>query len=223
MKKKIILTCIIGSIITCLIYKYFKTDEMYILALGDGIALGETAYDIEGYSFNDYLKDYYEQESILKEYIHEFAEVEETTETLKMKINNNYTLESTNISIQQAISKSKILTLAIGMYELNNKKEITSKEINKYLKNMETILKVIRKWNDKKIIVLSLYPSKKIKKEKITEINEEIKKLCEKYQVNYINIENIIEKKDFFFDNKNYQLNYRGHRYISEKILESLE
>lgn len=223
MKKKIILTCIIGSIITCLIYKYFKTDEMYILALGDGIALGETAYDIEGYSFNDYLKDYYEQESILKEYIHEFAEVEETTETLKMKINNNYTLESTNVSIQQAISKSKILTLAIGMYELNNKKEITSKEINKYLKNMETILKVIRKWNDKKIIVLSLYPSKKIKKEKITEINEEIKKLCEKYQVNYINIENIIEKKDFFFDNKNYQLNYRGHRYISEKILESLE
>lgn len=223
MKKKIILTCIIGSVITFLIYQHFKTDEMNILVLGDGIALGETAYNIEGYSFNDYLKDYYEQESILKEYIHEFAEMEETTETLKMKINNNYVLESTNISIQQAISKAKILTLSIGMYELNNKKEVTSKEITKYIKNIETILKIIRNWNDKKIILLSLYPTKKLNKEKISYVNEELKKLCETYQITYIDIEKISEKKEFFFDNDNYQLNYKGHRYISEKIIESIE
>jgi len=223
MKKKIILTILLGTIITFFIYKNFHHESMNLVALGDDLALGETAYNVQGYSYNDYLRDYFENISILEEYITEFAELEETTETFKIKLNNNFTLESTGIGIQQAINKAKILTLSLGMFELNHKKELKSKDIETYLKNIEKILKIIRIYNEKEIFFISLYPTEKIKKEKIEKINEELKKICETYQVKFIDIEDITEKKEFFFNEKSYHLNYKGHRYISERIIENLE
>lgn len=223
MKKKIILTIIMGTIFTFFIYKNFHHESMNIVSIGDGLSLGYTPYEVRGYSFNDYLKDYYEQNSILEEYITEFANFEEKTETLKMKLGNNYTLESTGLSINQAISKAKILTVSLGMYELNNKIKIQSKEVEEYLNNMERILKILRIYNDKEIFVISLYPSKKIPLEKIKNINKELKSICVVNNITYIDIENITEKKEFFFDDQNYYLNYKGHRYISEKIIENLK
>lgn len=218
MKKKILITIIMGTAVTFLIYKGFYHENMNIVALGDTIATGETAYNVKGYSYNDYLRDYYEENSVLKEYITEFTNSDETTETLILKLQNNYTLESTGLSIIQAISKAKILTIALGMNELNNKKELSTPEINNYLKNMDQILKIIRIYNEKEVFLIGLYSSNKIKNEKIQEINEELKKICDTYQIKYINIENITENKDYFFNQKSYFLNYKGHKSISEII-----
>ncbi len=223
MKKKIILTIIMGIIITFVIYKNFYHERMNIIALGDGLSLGETAYNVQGYSFNDYIRDYYEENSILEEYITEFANLEETSDTLKMKLKNNYTLESTSISIQQANSKARILTIALGMYELNKKQELKTKDIETYLNNMEKILNFLRIYNDKKIFLISLYPSSKIKIEKISKINEGLKEICKKYNIEFIDIEDIVQKKEFFFNEESYYLNYKGHRYISEQIIERLK
>ena len=222
MKKIILLTIIIGAISTFLIYKNFYHEDMNIVALGDGIALGETAFNVQGYSYNDYLKDYYEENSILKEYITEFAEVEETTKTLLLKLQTNYTLETTNTSITQAISKAKILTLSLGMYELNNKKELTTAIVDEYLSNMEKILKFFRIYNKKSIVVLSLYPTTKIKEEQIKKINDHLEKTCKNYEIKFIDIKNISQIPNYFFMKDNYYFNYKGHRYISEKILENI-
>ena len=143
MKKIIILTVLIGSILAFLIFKVTYHEEINILSLGDGLALGETAFNVRGYSFNDYLKDYYEENTNLKEYITEFASKRETTSSLLLKITTNYTLESPNISITQAIAKAQVLTLAIGMDELNLEEEITSPIIAKYLANIEKIIQLI--------------------------------------------------------------------------------
>lgn len=218
MKKKILLTIIMGAVVTFLIYKGFYHENMNLVALGDSIATGETAYNVKGYSYNDYLRDYYEENSVLKEYITEFTNPDETTETLILKLQNNYTLESTGLSIVQAISKAKILTIALGMNELNNKKELTTPEITNYLKKMDQILKIIRIYNEKEVFLIGLYPSNKISNEKVKEINEELKMLCNTYQIKYVDIENIPEKKDYFFNQKSYFFNYKGHKYISEKI-----
>lgn len=223
MKKKILLTILLGTVLTFIIYKNFHHEKMSLVAIGDDLSLGETSYNVQGYSYNDYLRDYFEENSVLEEYITEFANLEETTETLKNKLNNNYLLESTGITLQQAIASSKILTISLGMYELNNKKEIKTKNIETYLKNMEKILKVIRIYNNKEIFLISLYPSKKISLDKIKKINEELKRICEIYKIKYIDIENIYEKEEYFFEENSYLLNYKGHRYISEKIIEKLE
>lgn len=217
MKKKILLTVIVAAFLTFFIYKHVYHERMNIVTLGDGISTGETAYDVTGYSFNDYLRDYYEETGTVEEYIKEFSIKGETTETLKTKISNNYTLESTNTKIQQAIAEAKILTIAIGMDELNQK-NLKSKQIDQYIENMDKILTVIRIYNNKDIFLISLYPTTVLNKEKVQEINQKLKELSTKHRVTYIDIENITENKEYFFDSNSYYLNYKGHRYISEQI-----
>lgn len=217
MKKKILLTVIVAAFLTFFIYKHVYHERMNIVTLGDGISTGETAYDVTGYSFNDYLRDYYEETGTVEEYIKEFSIKGETTETLKTKISNNYTLESTNTKIQQAIAEAKILTIAIGMDELNQK-NLKSKQIDQYIENMDKILTVIRIYNNKDIFLISLYPTAVLNKEKVQEINQKLKELSTKHRVTYIDIENITENKEYFFSSNSYYLNYKGHRYISEQI-----
>ncbi len=222
MKKIIIATILCGAVITFFIYKFFYHEPFIIVSFGDEIAMGETAYQVQGYSFNDYIRDFYEESKKIEEYITEFQNKEETTETFLTKLTTNYTLESTNTSIQQAIASSKITTLSLGMYELN-KKNLKSKDYEKYINNIDKILKLIRIHNKKEIFFLSLYPTSKLDLKKVKNINDQLKKICAKYQVHYVDIENITEKKDYFFDDTNYQLNYKGHRYISEKIITILK
>ena len=215
--KKILLTVIVAAFLTFFIYKHVYHERMNIVTLGDGISTGETAYDVTGYNFNDYLRDYYEETGTVEEYIKEFSIKGETTETLKTKISNNYTLESTNTKIQQAIAEAKILTIAIGMDELNQK-NLKSKQIDQYIENMDKILTVIRIYNNKDIFLISLYPTAVLNKEKVQEINRKLKELSTKHRVTYIDIENITENKEYFFSSNSYYLNYKGHRYISEQI-----
>lgn len=222
MRKKIILTILVGSVLTFFIYKIFYHEDMNIMTLGDGVGTGLTAYNVKGYSYNDYLKDYYEKNSILKEYITEFSNAEETTETLILKLQNNYTLESTGLSITQAISKAKILTVSIGMNELSHKMEIETEEIETYLNNIEKILKLLRIYNKKEIFLTSIYETSFLNNTKVTEINNRLKQLCDTYQVHFIDITNILKNKEYIFNNTSFYFNYRGHRYISEEILKHL-
>ena len=222
MRKKIILTILVGSVLTFFIYKIFYHEDMNIMTLGDGVGTGLTAYNVKGYSYNDYLKDYYEKNSILKEYITDFSNAEETTETLILKLQNNYTLESTGLSITQAISKAKILTVSIGMNELSHKMEIETKEIETYINNIEKIFKLLRIYNKKEIFLTSLYETSFLNNTKVTEINNRLKQLCDTYQVHFIDITNILKNKEYIFNNTSFYFNYRGHRYISEEILKHL-
>ena len=222
MRKKIILTILVGSVLTFFIYKIFYHEDMNIMTLGDGVGTGLTAYNVKGYSYNDYLKDYYEKNSILKEYITDFSNAEETTETLILKLQNNYTLESTGLSITQAISKAKILTVSIGMNELSHKMEIETEEIETYINNIEKIFKLLRIYNKKEIFLTSLYETSFLNNTKVTEINNRLKQLCDTYQVHFIDITNILKNKEYIFNNTSFYFNYRGHRYISEEILKHL-
>ncbi len=218
MKKIILLTIFFGTILTFIIYKWVYHEPLDFVVLGDGIATGETAYQIEGYSFNDYLKEDLEKENKLEHYYKDFANKNETTETLLTKLKENITIEETKKSIQQTLSKAKYITLAIGMKELNQQNNLKTKDIETYLKNMDKILTMLRIYNNKKIIVISLYPTKNMKEEKIKGINEELEKICNTHQATWIDIQNIINNKSYFFDNTSYFLNYKGHKYISEQI-----
>ena len=201
------------------IYKITYHEEMNFISLGDGISVGLTAYNVKGYSYNDYLKDYFEDTAILREYISDFANVDETTKSLLNKITNNDSLMESNITIQQAISKSKIITISLGMDELNNLKVLKSKNINDYLNNMEKIIKLIRNINkNNQIIITSLYETSKLNKEKITKINNELKSISNKYHLIFIDISDVVLHKDFYMITDNYYLNYKGHQYISELV-----
>ena len=68
MKKKIIIIALLGSILSIIIYFYTRKEEINIVSLGDGISIGMTPYNIEGYSYNDYLKNTYDNIHKLNKY-----------------------------------------------------------------------------------------------------------------------------------------------------------
>ncbi len=223
MKKKIIITIILGTIITCIIYRLTYKDEMTFLTLGDSLSMGLTTYGVKGYSFNDYLKDYYEEKTILREYITEFSKENQTTTELLNMINNNEKLETTNTTIQESIANSKIITLSIGTDELNNLSKISNKNLQNYLKNMQKIIKQLRIFNKKEIIILGLYPTLKLNKEKVEEINNELKNYSKENNCHFIDIFPVSQNKEFIFTSQSIYLNYRAHKYISNLILQNIE
>ena len=158
MKKKIILIALLGGILSIIIYFFTQNSEITIVSLGDGISLGMTPYDIEGISFNDYLKEYYEEKHELKNYIHEFSNAGKTIKELiyEIKENKSLTIKNEKIEIKQAINQADILTIAIGMDELANT-NITSKTKNEYLHDLEELLSMISMLNQNKVIIISLY------------------------------------------------------------------
>lgn len=225
MKKKILIIIFIGVLATFLIYKMNKQEKIYFLSLGDGLATGMTAYNIEGYNFNDYIRDELEQKEVLEEFIHEFSKTGQTVENLITSLENNYELEELDLTIQQALAKSKLITIAIGIDELASnslKANISTKEKEKYLNDMKKITKLIRNFNDKEIYLIGIYKVYNLKEEDVNYINENLKQIAKENQMEFIDITNIIEQKEYFLTNDSYYLNYKGHRNIANRIIEKL-
>ncbi len=226
MKYKITIIIILGVIFTSLIYFHTDKDKTNVLALGDGISTGMTVYHVEGYDYNDYLTESLNEENDLGIYYKNFNEVDETVTSLLSKINNNIVNIDQKIKLKQAIKEASIITIALGMDELNNyakKNTLGSTKITGFLNKYEELLRIITKLNDKKIYIISLYQTNLINETKITKVNEELKKLAKKYNVTYIDIEEINNSKEYFTSKNDYYLNYKGQKYIFNKIKKSLE
>ena len=223
MKKVMLLTIVIGTLLAFLIFKLVYHEDINITTIGDSLSLGYTAYETKGYSFNDYLRDYYEENSHIEEYITEFSSPKETSQTLLLKLENNYSLEESSLSIIQAIAKAKILTISIGMHELNQKQKLEREDIEEYLNNMEKIIKLISINNKKEIYLLGLYQTKKLPSYYVLEINARLSELANQYQIHFIDIFDISKNKDFFFNNNSYLINYKGHKYISKKLIKEIK
>ena len=219
--KKIILTILVGIFLAFFIYKITYHEEVNIVALGDGLSLGLTAYNVKGYSYNDYLKDYYEANALLKEYNTSFTNVDETSKNLLYKLSNNESVG--NLTIQHVINEAKIITISLGMDELNNLKVLKSSNVNDYLTNFEKIIKMIRNLNKNcSIILTSLYETSKLSKDYVIKINNELQNYANKYNLKFIDITDVVLHQDFYMLPNNYYLNYKGHQYIYELIKNNL-
>lgn len=221
MKKKIFLIILLGVVFTFLIYRYHENDDIYLLSLGDGLASGMTAYNIDGYNYNDYLRDKLEESSRLKDYVHEFSMADMTVEKLITSIENNYQLEATNLTIQQALAKSNLVTVGIGIDELamiSVKQDIPNKELEDYKKDMETLLKLIKNFSNGNIYLIGLYKAYNMKEEDINDLNKFLKQSAENFKINYVEISDFPENPEYFLLDNSYYLNYKGHREIFERI-----
>lgn len=226
MKYKILIIVIIGTIFTFVIYFSIDNTKINLLTLGDGLSTGMTAYHVEGYDFNDYLVEYLNEKNKLHKYYKYFNETDETVNNLINKINNNISSVDQKVKIKQAIKEADIITIALGMDELNNyasKNNLGSTKINGYLKKYEELINLIRNLNNKKIFIIGLYSTNKINATKVEKINTSLYELSNKYNISFIDIANIIEYKDFYTLKNNYYLNYKGQQYIFESIKEKLE
>ena len=221
MKKKIIIILIIGILSTLYIYINNKEEKIYFLSLGDGLATGMTSYQVNGYNFNDYIRDYLETKSNLEDYVHEFSKENQTIENLITSIENNYQVEGSGLTIQQSLAKANLTTVAIGIDELARmslKQVIPTKEKENFKKNMAKLLKLIRNFNDEQIYLLGIYKVYNLKEEDVKDINQYFQKLAIDYQVIYLDIADLIKHEEYFSSNDSYYLNYKGHKDIYNRI-----
>lgn len=218
MKKKIILIALLGGILSIIIYFFTQNNELTIMSIGDGLSSGETPYGIEGYSFNDYLKEDYLTKHNLKDYI-EYAIPNKTIKELiyEIKENKEINLKSKKIEIKQAINKADILTIAIGMDELVNVK-ITNQIKNEYLHDLEELLSMIKVLNQKKVVIISLYTWGKNDLLTIEKLNASIRDISLSNSFLFIDINKILMDKEYYLTTDSYYINYIGHKRIYEEI-----
>ena len=221
MKKKILLLGLIGTILSFVIHFYTQNNDITITTLGDSLALGITPYYIKGYSYNDYLKEYYKINHKLKNF-YEFAYQNISISELIYKIKNNETkiIKNKKINIERAINEADILTISIGIDEIANQK-ITSEIKKKFSNDFNELLNLIKKLNNKKVIVLSLYQPKNQDILTISKLNAIIRDETLSHNFIFLDINNCIKSTSFL--NNNHYLNYEAHKKIYELIKNELK
>ena len=222
MKIKLVVLILLGAITTIFIYNATTNNKLRLLALGDGLSSGMTAYNVTGYSFNDYIKDEFKENNQLHNYNNSFTKknlpTRELIEMIKDNVSKN--INGEDITIQQAISNANIITLAIGMDEiathvLNN--TLTKKVINNYYLEIKELISLLKKYNHKKIIFLGIYQVYDL--ENFAEINRELKKIVLNNGCEFIDIAKLVQNEEYYFNETSYYLNYKGHKTISRAIL----
>ncbi len=218
MKKKIVIIAILGSILSIIIYFYTRKEEINIVSLGDGVSIGMTPYNIEGYSYNDYLKKDYENIHKLDKY-YEFGSFGQTTKELiyEIKENKAKSFKDSKIEIQRAINEADILTISIGMDELSEDK-ITKQQILEYEDDIKELFSMIKMLNNKKVFIIGLYTIKVEELQTIEKLNAMLREEAINNNFTFIDITNIINKKEYYLDNKSYYINYQGHLAIYNEI-----
>ena len=207
------------------IYFFNREEKIYLVSLGDGISSGETSYNIDGISYNDYLKEYFYSKKILKEYNSSFSKKNYRLDNLIEDVESNIKDKKSNLYIKQVLHKANIITICIGEDELT-KLEITNdlneEKIKEYLNNYDKLIKDLKEVTEAKIIVVGLYENINLNKSNVIIINSELSNIAVHNDITFINIADLMMNKDYFFNNKSYYFNYKGHETIAEIIIHSI-
>ena len=224
MKKILILGVIILSIF--IIYLTTLDKKVYYLVLGDEISLGLTSNNKYEKNYTEYIKEYLEEKNILEKYINEYTTQNYRITDIINDINNNKEIEDTKQSLKNALIKADLVTLSIGTNDIISKIEDINKmnkiDYNKFKKNLETIkndyenlLKQLREYCKEDIIIIGTYINTNNENinNMIINLNEEFKTISNKYNIEYIDLYEILISKEYVYPTK------EDHIIIKENII----
>lgn len=215
---KIIAIIIFGVIFTFLIYYFTVNNNESVIALGDSIASGETAYNVDGLSYNDYLKENLFEHHKLSYYNNNFAKKNYKLSEMINDIKKNKKDEK---YIKQLLHNATIITLAIGMDEIA-KYSITDKITNDYIKNYiseyDDLVYMLREYNKEKIVLIGLYKANNIKDSELILLNTGIKNIADKYDAIFLEISELLKDKSYYLKENSFYFNYKAHHEIYEML-----
>ena len=203
-KYKIILIISISAILAYFIYFFNFEDKINIVALGDGVASGETSYNIDGISYNDYLKEYFANKKLLKKYNKSYAYKNYKIGDLINDIKSNIISKEDKLSIQQIIHKADLLTIDIGEEELVKMamlKDLNKEYIIKFIKEYDDLLYMIRDITESSIVIIGFYENMYLTKSETIILNSELSNLAIKYDAIFINISDLMLSKEYYLNN----------------------
>ncbi len=199
MERKVCLIFLIGMIIVIIIYFFLNHENVDYMSIGDSTSYGLSYNNIKSYSYSDYIK---EEITNITNYNNDYSISNLTTRDLYYLIIENEKVGN-NKTVKQEISTAELITLLIGLDEINN-----NQNINLYLYYLEQVISEIVKINHKEIFVFSLFSTN----DKIKDINKCIENLTIKYGINYVDLEKL-NNEEYYLDNS-YLLNAEGQKEI---------
>ena len=232
MKK--ILTMMIIVLAILLIYLGFKDKDIYYLSLGDALANGVNGIGAKDYGYADYIKDYLDNNNLLDNYAaltnnneRSIDLIKSIEENVKIKINNK---EKT---LQNALIKADIITISIGMNDLfsnitfNNDFSVNDlyNKLDEVALDLDKLFKLLRDYSKEEIVFIGFYNC--LKDEELTEFfnyaNDEISKLANSYNIDYLNIYEELNDSSYFDSIIDSFPNKKGYQMIANKIIAILE
>ena len=209
--KKIIL--ILFLFLSCyLIYNLTEDKSQSYLVIGDLVA------------DNPYLKN--NNLKYNNTYINENYRIIDLLNTIKynqeIKVNNK------SISIHRLLKNNDILIISVGMndiyYKLNSEIKNIYTYINDMVNNMDILLSEIDRYNYQKVFVLGYYNITNKHNDIFTYLNYKMKKITNKYNYDYIELNNILgNNPNFYSKSNNFNLNNQGYNEINKIIVEKLK
>ena len=210
---------------------FFKNDKINYIALGDSLAAGMNPYGEIGYSYTDYLADHLKRNKKLSYYTKEYAQSSYKTIDIIKDININNKLK-------KDLRESDLITLSIGGNDLLERIKINRLDVNnllilkedviKILPKLEECIKEIRKYAKEQIIIIGYYnpmpflfnTSGSDLDELFAYIDDEYKKIAEKYECKYISIYQLFKNNSNFLPNPaDIHPNLEGYEAISEEVI----
>lgn len=151
--------------------------------------------------YNDKIVNKIKKKNKLEKYINYFSKKDYRTTDLIKDIEDNKKIN--NQTIQNALIKSDILTLYVGIndinYKINNNKEELYEYTDQVLDDIEKLLKLIRDYSKEKIYVIGYDNNKGISyNEYFNYTNKRLKSICEEYRINFVRKGNILKKIDIY-------------------------
>lgn len=210
--KKIVFTLLV-FIVIFLIYYFNITETIYYASIGDQLSNGINNLNKVENNYSNNIKNYYKDN--LSNYVN-YSNIDDyRVMDLINDINYNKTILYNNkeYKLQNILIKANYITLSIGMNDILNKNNISYEFIDELLIDIENLFTLIRKYNKDKIDYLSFYNIIN-NKQLIDYTNNRLEKLCNKYNINYIDISNL---NDYILEG--IYPNNSGYTYITNQIL----
>ena len=224
-KYKILIIILLSVVLAYLIFIFNKSEKLNIMAIGDGISSGETSFNIDGISYNDYIKDYFDNKKLLKNYNSDYSYENYKIKDLINDLDNNELDKSAKKYIKQIFHKANLITIAIGeeeLVKLSMTKDLDIKYINEFINNYDKLISIIKNISDAKIVVIGFYENKYLDKSNVIILNSELSNLVKKYDLVFINISDLLLNKDYYANQDSFYFNYKGHKEIARMIINSL-
>ena len=120
-----------------IVYKKTYINKYMYLSIGDGLSLGLNPEGIKSYSYNDYLKEFFEAKNIELDYLN-YSEKDISIAELTNEV---IYLEDSNL--KNYLKNSNLIILSIGEKELKSDDSIQSIK-----KGLENLIKEIKKYNN---------------------------------------------------------------------------
>ncbi len=228
MKK--ILTLIIIALAVLLIYLGFMDKDINYLSLGDSLANGISGIGVKDYGYTDYVKDYLNNKELLDNYTY-FIDNDNRSIDIIKSIEDNIKID--NKTMQNALIKADIITISIGMNDLfsnitfNHDFSINDlyNKFDEFSNDLNKLFKLLRDYSKEEIIFIGFYNC--LKDEDLNEffmyINEQTKKICNNYNIDYLDLYNEFNDNKYFNSIIDSFPNKIGYELIADKIIAILE